>query len=385
MDLFEYSWLTSFQITKKNHNEIKLLLRDDVTFPTLGKDPSGYIICLAKPRRKDNRLTSYLNLRFNLNDDLHKRLLWQTFKASVFHLSMHAAISHFEDYTEWSKNKNLELATFTASIIEDAAVTAGLKKLWPPFITDVATANTLSYLKMKPLHLISNPVMRLMSSVISYRTMGTVKGRVTDKLKNDTETISAALNNIEENTQKHLTETTKTNEGTSLSNSKDDSLLEEKISTANLIYAVLRRYGEPSEIPSLLYVENHGSNSIFHGSDVPSENDVGMNLEDSTRMLKTQVCEADDPPRQTEMSLDTEISQIFSAWESKETAEKKILESYMELGSDSRFSCFEFPRENLSEYLRTKTILSNPIRRVLEKLRLYRNQTGEDYRHEVGL
>jgi nitric oxide reductase activation protein len=85
------------------------------------------------------------------------------------------------------------------------------------------------------------------------------------------------------------------------------------------------------------------------------------------------------------MSLGTEISQIFSAWASKETAEKKILESYKELGSESRFHCFEFPRENLSEYLQTKTILSNPIRRVLEKLRLYKNQSGEDYRHEVGL
>jgi hypothetical protein len=385
LDLFEYSWLTSFQITKKNHKEISVLLRDDVIFPTLGKDPSGYIICLAKPRRKDNGLTHYLNLRFDLNDDLHKRLLWQTFKASVFHLSMHAAISNFEDYAEWSKNKNLELATFTASIIEDARVTAGLKQLWPPFKIDVATANTLSYLKMKPVHLISNSAMRLMSSVISYMAMGAVKGRAADKLKSDTETIVAALNDLEENTQKHLAEMTETNKEDLLSNSKDNSLREERISTANLIYTVLRRYGGTSEVPSLLYVENHGSDSIFHGSDIPSENDVGMNLENASRILSEQVCEANDPSRQTEMSVDTEISQIFSAWESKETAEKKILESYRELGSDSRFSCFEFPRENFSEYLKTKAILSSPIRRVLDKLRLYKNQTGEDYRHEVGL
>ncbi len=385
MDLFEYSWLTSFQITKKNHNEISVLLRDDVTFPTLGKDSSGYVIRLAKPRRKNNGLTSYLNLRFDLNNDLHRRLLWRTFKASVFHLSMHAAISSFEDYTEWSKNKNIELASFTVGMIEDAAVTAGLKQLWPPFIDDVAVANTLSYLKMKPVHLISNSAMRLMISVISYMAMGKVKGQVTEELRNDTETIVSALNNIEEKTQKHFAGMTETSKEISDSNGSGKLLLRERISTADLIYTVLRRYGGTSEIPSLLYVDSHGSHSIFYGSDIPSENEVERNSEDALKILRKQINVADDPGHQTETSVDSEISQIFSAWESKEIAEKKILESYKELASGSRFNRFDFPHENFSQYLKTKTLLSNPIRRVLERLRIYKNQSGEDYRHEVGL
>jgi hypothetical protein len=213
--------------------------------------------------------------------------------------------------------------------------------------------------------------------------MGTVKGRPSDKLKNDTETIVRALNDFEESTEKHLTKLTENKEETSIWNSKDDLLLEEKISVANLIYAILRRCGGTSEVPSLLYVENHGGDSMFHGSDVPSEKDIKMNLENALLMLKAQARE--NPSRLTETSLDTEISQIFSSWESKEKAEKKILESYKELESGSRFTCFKFPVENLSEYLRTKAALSSPIRRVLEKLRLYKNQSGEDYRHEVGL
>ena len=167
MDLLEYAWITSFQITKKNHDEVKILIRDDIEFPILGKDKRGYVICLAKPKRRDDGLISYLGLLFDVDNETHKTLLWQTFKASIFHLSTHVAASNFEAYADWSKDKNIDLGTFIAGMIEDATVRACLKTLWTPFMKDVALANSLSYLKMKPVHLISNPTLRLMASVIS--------------------------------------------------------------------------------------------------------------------------------------------------------------------------------------------------------------------------
>jgi nitric oxide reductase activation protein len=50
----------------------------------------------------------------------------------------------------------------------------------------------------------------------------------------------------------------------------------------------------------------------------------------------------------------------------------------------SRFRSFEFPREDFAEYIYSRAFVSSPIRRVLERLRLLKNLTGEDYRHEMG-
>jgi len=158
-----------------------------------------------------------------------------------------------------------------------------------------------------------------------------------------------------------------------------------KIALADSIYQILQGYGKTSEVPALLYAEHHGDNSIFYGKEVPSENEVENNLESALKMLEVVVKEDETQNNLREKSLDSEVAQIFSAWEAKEATQKKILESYRLLAGDSRFRSFEFPREDFSEYLHGKNVLSSPIRRVLEKLRLYKNQTGDDFKHEVGL
>ena len=385
MDLYEYAWLTSFQITKKSHDQVKILLRDDIKYSMLGKEERGYIICLAKPKRIADKHVSYLGLLFDLENEAHRRFLWQMFKASVFHLSMHVAVPNFEAYSEWSEDKNIDLSTFVASMIEDATVRACLKTLWIPFVNDVAVANTVSYLKMKPAHLIPNSTLRLMSSVISQFTLGTIKGQVPDRLRNDANEIVSALDSIEAVVQKNLLRTTETEYKENLARGSSDLAHDYKIALADIVYKTLSRYGETSEIPAPLYTEQHGSNSIFYGNDVPSEKEVKNKLENAMNALKSTTNGDEAQNSLLEKALDNEIAQIFSTWEAKEAAQNKILESYRLLGSNSRFRDFEFPREDLSEYIHGKAILSSPIRRVLEKLRLHKNQTGEDYRHEVGL
>jgi len=351
----------------------------------LGKEERGYIICLAKPKRIDDKHVSYLGLLFDLDNEAHRRFLWQMFKASVFHLSMHVAVPNFEAYSEWSEDKNIDLSTFVASMMEDATVRACLKTLWIPFVNDVAVANTVSYLKMKPAHLIPNPTLRLMASVISQFSMGTIKGQLPEKLKNDVNEIVSALNSIEAVVQKNLLKATETEYKENPVRGGSDLALDYKIALADIVYKTLSRYGETSEIPAPLYAEQHGSNSIFYGNDVPSEKEVKNKLENAMNALKSTTNGDEAQNSLLEKALDNEIAQVFSTWEAKDAAQNKILESYRLLGSNSRFRDFEFPREDLSEYFHGKAILSSPIKRVLEKLRLYKNQTGEDYRHEVGL
>jgi len=382
LDLFEYVWLTSFQITKKNHEEIKILLRDDVKYSSLGREERGYVISLAKPKKRKDGKISYLGLIFDPKNELHKRLLWQTFKASVFHLSMHIAASDYEAYADWSKDKNIDSATFIVSMLEDAVVRAGLKTLWAPFINDVAIADALSYLKTKPAHLILNPALRFMTSLILSYTTGSVKGNVPSGMITSLSSIVASLNEIEKVVRNELARIS-TSDNDDVSGGISDLSLMQRLAIADVMYEALEKYGESSETPSLLYAENHGSNSIFFGSDVPSEQEIEGSLKGALRTLQ-QYVNGNGTQNFAERSLENEVSQVFSTWESKESTEKKILEGYRLLGNGSRFRSYEFPTEDFSEYIYGKALLSSPIRRVLDRLRLLKNLTGEDYRHEMG-
>lgn len=383
MDLFEYVWLTSFQITKKNHEEVKILLRDDIRYPALGKERRGYVICLPKPiRRKDGQI-SYLGLLFDSQNVMHRRLLWQTFKASVFHLSMHVAASEYEVYADWSKDKNVDLATFVVSMLEDAVVRAGLKTLWTPFINDVAIADALSYLKTKPAHLILNPTLRFMASLIVGYSMGKIKN-VQPPMATEVVNVVSALNEIQKVVQNGLNKMSTLEQNGEISQKITDLSLMHRIATADVMYEALEKYGEISEAPSLLYTENHGSSSIFFGNDIPSELQIRESLKEALGSLQVSPNGNGALLNLVDRSLENEVSQVFSAMQSREVAERKILENYRILGNGSRFRSFEFPREDFSEYIYRKALLSSPIRRSLDRLRLLKNLTGEDYRHEMG-
>ena len=383
MDLFEYVWLTSFQITKKKHEEVKIQLRDDIKYPSLGKEKRGYVICVAKPkRRKDGRI-NYLGFLFDPTNDWHKRLLWQTFKASVFHLSMHVAASEYEAYADWAQDKNADLATFIVSMLEDTVVRAGLKTLWVPFVNDVAVADTLSYLRMKPMHLIADPSLRYMASLLSYYTTGMVKGNAPANMQIDLFNIVHDLNEIQKVVQNEFRKVSTFELDENLSRQVMDLSLMQRLATAGVMYEAVMKHGESSETPSLLYAENHGSDSIFYGNSIPSEQEFEEHLRGAQGALQLSPS-SKEAQLLLKKSLDSEASQVFSTWESKEAAEKKILEIYKILGNGLRFRSYEFPKEDFSEYIFARAAVSSPIRRVLDKLRLLKNLTGEDYRHEMG-
>jgi hypothetical protein len=379
LDLFEYVWLTSFQITRKNHEEVKVLLRDDAPYPTLGKDERGYVICIAKPKRQRDNKIRYLGLLFDPSNEFHKKLLWQTFKASVFHLSMHVAASNYEAYTDWSKNKNIESATFIVSLLEDTVVEAGLQALWAPFNEDVAVADALSYHKMKPAHVILNPALRFMTALLSSYTTGLAKGTLSTKMRNDINVIVSALGEIQKVVHNELGKISAFEHDEGISRKITDLSLMQRLATADVMYETLSHYGATTEIPSLLYTENHGSNSAFFGNNIPTEKEI-------TERLKASQ-ESDTNGGQSNLaarSLEAEVAQVFSTWESIEKNEKRVLDNYRTLGANSRFRSFEFPREDFAEYMYSRALVSSPIRRVLERLRLLKNLTGEDYRHEMG-
>lgn len=385
MDLYEYTLLSSFDISKRKRHEVKVYLRDNVLYPVLQRDAHGYILCFAKPKRMQNNKLSYLGWLFDSHNEVHKTLLWRLFRASIHHLSTHIATSDFEAYANWSKNKDLDLATFAVSIVEDAVVRAHLKSFFPSHILDNAIANAISYLAMKPLHAISNGTLCVMAAILSNFSTGLSKGKLDENTEKDVNDSVSALKRIENTVQKELLDKAKMQKEENLQNFKD-LVFDERVKTADYIYEILEDYGETSEVPALPYTESHGRNSIFHRKPIPTEEEIEPVLKKTLEVFDFQALQQEEVHNELHgKPIQDEVSQIFSSWEAKEALQMKIAEEYRVLGKGTHFNSFGFPAEDYTEFVRRQIVLGSTVRRILEKLRLFKNIGGEDYRHDVGL
>jgi hypothetical protein len=376
VDFFDYAWSTSFQITRKKHEEVKILLQDNVLFPTLKTDSHGYVICLAKPKMTSEGKIRYQGTTSTGNDEFAKKIIWRNFKASVFHLSMHAAISNFETYAKWAKDKNPDLAVYVVSLLEDAKINAYLKVLWTPFLYDIAFANTFSYLKLKAPSSLPDNASKVMASILSKFSVGLYKENMPEKMQTDIEKICLMLQEIENQVSQKLHSENKEEKRTS----KDVPTFDE-MNLADEIYNRLSEYGEALQIPSLFYTEKHGNNMVFYDAHTPTKEEVEKILPHALSALHIQ---AKDNAQIWEYD-NAEFSQIFPTWEARENMEQKTLGNYQALLSSVNFTSFEYPNEDLAEYMRCRNLLSSSIRRILELLRGIKNIRGEDYRLESGL
>lgn len=377
MDFFDYAWSTSFQITRKKHEEVKILFQDGILFPSLKTDSHGYVLYLAKPKMIGEEKIRYQDIISSLNDEFVKKLVWRNFKASVFHLSMHAAISNFEAYASWAKNKNSELAIYVASLVEDALINAYLKALWSPFQYDVAFANAFSYLKLKTPSNLPENISKLMVSILAKFSVGLIKEALPENMQKNVEEICLILLEIENIAHQKLSSQN--------GNIEEDIFKDEKINVADKIYTVLNGYGETMHVPSLFYTESHGNNTVFYEREIPNTSEMEKILPHALSRLGIKTYEDTSPKASLWVYDNAEFSQIFPTWEAREKAEQKILSNYQTLLSDVRFTSFEYPNEDLAEYLRCRSLLSGAIRRILELLRGVKNIRGEDYRLESGL
>ncbi len=371
MDFFDYAWTTSFQITRKKHEDVKVLVRDDFTFPVLGKIEQGYVICLPEPRNVGKNKVNFQGMRLNVGNELQKRVLWQLFRASVVHLSQHVATSGYDAYAMWSRRKDPKLALYVANAIEDSAVAACVEKLWSPFLPDLALANAIAYLRLRPAQTLSDDSVRVMTAVNSQSTIGKVKGVLPKEMQRDAMEIASQLEEIKDIEAKRLE-----SEGKEANRLTEAEVLERKLELADEIYQRLRKYGKPPSIPTPPHAENYGGVSVYRNSVVATREEFDNALKAAFFSLGCDPFSDD--------SYERETTQVFSEWKVRRERESKILARYQEAMENTRFSAIGFPKEDYTEYLRSKQLLSSPVRRVLEKLRLLKNIAGEDFKHESG-
>ncbi|MEM2202607.1 MAG: vWA domain-containing protein [Candidatus Bathyarchaeia archaeon] len=361
MNFFDFAWSAALQVTKKSYNELKVLLHDDLRYPYLGKDARGYVLHLIKPLRLNDNHVFFQGLKFDLQNPTHRKIIWYLFKASVYHLSLHALLSDFSIYSHWAKGKQPSLSTFAVSLVEDAVINKNLKQSFKWMLPEITYANVISYLRMKSAEELSNDISRVMALTLLNYNLGKVKGALKDEALTEVEAITSILQNIQENPS-----------------------VNDKIDCANKIYDALSLFGQAFEVPSLLYTESHGTNDPFYKEKLPKENEIQNLLIEMLQKVDQEFMD-EQKLNSVLQSLDgSDANRALTAWLEREKAQIKILNGYRESGKDTEFEDFSFPVEDYAEFQRRREILSSPIRRILHQLRLLKNISGEDFKQESG-
>jgi hypothetical protein len=361
LNFFDFAWSTALQVAKKSYSELKVLLHDDLRYPYLGKDERGYVLHLIKPLRLDDNHVIFQGLKFNLQNPTHRKIIWYLFKASVYHLSLHALLSDFSVYARWARGKQSSLSTFTVSLVEDAIINKNLKRSFRWMLPEIAYANVISYLRMKSAEELPNNISRVMALALLNSNLGKVKGTLKDDALTEVEAITSMLQKIDEN----LT-------------------LDEKIDYANKVYDALSIFGQTFEVPSLLYAESHGTNDLFYKERLPKEDEIYGLLIEALQNADPEFRD-EQKLKAALQSLDgSDANRALTAWLERENSQNKILRGYRESGKDTEFEDFSFPVEDYAEFQRRRELLSSPIRRILHQLRLLKNISGEDFKQESG-
>ncbi len=361
MNFFDFAWSTVPQITKKTHNELRVLFHDDLRYPYLGKDSRGFVFHLIKPKRLDEKKVYFQGLKFDLQNPTHKKIIWYLFKASVYHLSMHSRISDFSLYSKWARGRHLNLSTFVISLVEDAIIHEHLKRLFRWALPEIAYANAVSFLRMKDVKELSNNISRVMTSVLLNHNLREVKGTLSDEMLTDVEAITSILRKIGE-----------------------APTADKRIDAATKIYDAIAVYGEAFEVPSLLYAESHGINDLFYKWYIPKEDEIQQLLTGALLALDDEINNEEQLEATLRSLKEEEGHQVLMSWRDHEISKLKILKDYVEIGKGTPFEDFKFPAEDYAEFQRKREILGGPIRRILYRLRLLKNVGGEDFRQESG-
>ena len=373
MKFYDSAWFISYELTGKEPGEIKILVQDSIPFPFIEKDDYGFVICLPNVKKLKNRMLEYQGIIFDPRDEMQIQILWDLFKSSIYYLSLFTVIVDPRLYSDHLKGKEENTALTAIVMVEDAVLNAYLKTFHRDLLPEIKVADAFSYLALKPAHMIRNRGVRLAASILSLYKTGMIKGRLEGSFGNVKNAVKM-LRRLERRNIKAFSKL-----GNRLDAVKAQET-ESKMKAFSEIYDLLSDYSSAlSEVPSFLYMNHLSRNSIFE-SDLkpPSETAIQNTVDEIKQRLGLKI----DINYEY---LKNEASQNYWDWMRKEKAMRKILSRYREVGKKTRFKDFVFPEHDYAEFLRRRAVHSKTIRRITNRLALYYNLTGEDFRRETGI
>jgi hypothetical protein len=369
MGLLEYAWSVSCQ---KDYEKARIRIDPELEQPTLKADKKGFNITLPAPSVSDQETISFLGFDFP-SDANGKYKAGRLFRACVLHLTAHTLMPNEGEKAFLPSTTQASFEAFSETLVSDVYVSAYILAHHSDTLADLAFANSLAFLKMKPVERILNPATRLMAALLSKMNIGFVKGRMSSGEEGAINQLARQLNILKAKTSASFA-------------AEDVGVKEELEGAAAAVNRILESWGPILELPSLPYTEKIGPCTIFSTteSEVWPESET---LEVFKRSLETLGgTTPSDLPMEScwKKQLNAETLQAFNAWENQKSRERKILTRIEEHMQSTRLKSVSFPEEDYTQYRRARLLLRGGSRRLLDSLRVAQDALDEDPRKEMG-
>ena len=353
---------------------------DNIEYPALETDAVGYVIRLSAPRMVRENLLSLHGMFFD-NDQAGRAALWRMFRSSVYHLCLHAAVTDYSIYRDFAARFEPNNAIFAISLAEDFALRGYMQIRWPGLVLDTAYANHNTFLRMRDLSGETNLGTKVAANLLSYSMVGKPIVETRSALDADTEAVHAKL--VDYGTEFSKFFVSNDSEGR-VPSEQMNSVSMLKLAAAASVAELLERHAvNLSSVHSIPYTDNHGQNYIFENSIISSDQNFKANtLRDAFNELKVSLPE--DKIGENEHALEAEATNILGDWEYSQLTKQRLIDLYRQLDPSSHFENFIFPGEDLAEFMRTRSKLVGPIKRILEQLRMLKSTNDEIAAQESG-
>ncbi len=368
MGYFEYAWSLFFV---KDKFKTKLLIDPELDQPILSHDEIGFVIVLPEPAlHQEEQTISFLGYQFP-EGPKGKLQAVELFKACVFHLSAHVAISDSEVYSEWEKQKDIRIAKFSESLVEDDRVNEYISARHPDKLREIAFANSLAFTRSRSLRRIWNPATRMMTALLMQLNVGLTKGDVRTEEWRTINGVTGSLGQLKTTSSELLA---------SRHLNSDNA----RVEVADEIYNALECYGPILEVPALPHTEKLSHCSLFPRYRVQPDDGAGEIFSKSLATLG-DASAANMQHRLQEKAVEAEAFQVYNSWVNEKAREKKTLDRYEELVLATRFKSIAFPGEDYTEYLRARAETKSETRRLISSLMVGFDALDEDPRKLFGI
>jgi len=365
MGFLEYAWITSFQ---KDNQKVKILMDPKLDQPCFEPDQYGFTIKLPPVQHLPGGQISYLKQAFP-GVAQGKVKVGRLFRAAVLHMTTHTLVAVPKEKAVPNDSDSIP-AAFAKSMVRDAFLNAYLQAWYPDRFVDLAYANALAYLKIKPAQRIFASSTKVMAAVLTKLNLGQVKGTLAPEEDQAANAVQAELTGARDI---YL--------GTLAGEQVDlGALLEEK---TKAIVGLLEPFGPFMETPSMPHTEHIGRCSIYSEPDMPYEEVEGLFVQ-SLEALGGSVPSVDTIEQCWRPEQEAEAILAFNSDQNQKERREKILAKISPNVGWTRFKSVEFPEEDFTQYLRAKSLVQGASRRLLDALRTALDYLDEDPRQEMG-
>lgn len=375
MTLYDYAWSRLFEITQLSSSNLKMLLTNKTNYSKLLFDKSGYVIVLAKPQKKKK----YYILHGFIFPSSAEGTVMHMFAASLYHLGIHVISSDFGIYKEWSNDKNIHIANYAKSLVEDTVADSYLKIYWPSLIPIFSYANAISYTMLNPVNKISSTGTSLSSTILSLKLTGKIKGTPS----NDIIQKSKEIMNILKELDNQILEKSRPSKeyNSQKTRIKPSETKNERINAVSDIWEILSNNDYFSTITNLPYGE-YGGESYCFKNNIDLAFDHSQIIESTYNILDMDYLENDYLKHQTRFA--EESTQVFDDQEIYDERVYKKIKQYATWGRNLHFKSYNMPNEDYSEYWRKRSSMAGQIRRIQEEVRKIKQVTDENPLEESG-